>query len=138
MGTFSIWHWVIVLSIFGAPVIAIASASRDKPLPRMPYFWRAAGLLLTGGILWLYVENQSTEVAHVALAVLVLMWVVAIVVLGFLGTLWSVYRIQDIGRSKWWSLLLLVPLIALFYVIFLIFYPAPPGGQQGRQDSAMV
>ena len=37
MGTFSIWHWLIVLIWFGAPILSIALANKEKTLTRKPY-----------------------------------------------------------------------------------------------------
>lgn len=131
MGTFSIWHWIIVLSVFGAPVIAIASASREKTLSRLPYFWRVASLIAATLVLRLLVEVLVSEPPSVAGAIVGLGWIVALVIFGILGALWSVHRVQEVGASKWWSLLLLVPAVNLIHIAFLFFY----SGQKAKQSS---
>lgn len=49
----------------------------------------------------------------------------------FLWIILIIKRINDIEASKWWSLLVLVPLINLIFVIALFFIP----GKDKKSDS---
>ena len=46
MGTFSIWHWLIVLIWFGAPILSIALANKEKTLTRKPYLLQRKAMTL--------------------------------------------------------------------------------------------
>ncbi len=126
MGTFSIWHWLIVLMVFAGPVIPIALANKDKTLTRLPYFYRIAGGLVLG-ILSEWSDNLSVVLIVVIVCIALAMWV--------LEYLWSVHRAQDIGWSKWWTLLFVLPGINLIYLLVILSRPSRKVEEQQEATS---
>jgi len=138
MGTFSIWHWIIVLVFIGVPVTAIAFANGHKTLSRLPYFWRTLGVWAANLGLWFVADGLPDTASDQTMAATILVFCIVALILGVLETLWSVHRIQEIGGSKWWSLLLWVPAVNLIYIAFLIFYPGQATVEPSGEDAAMV
>ena len=118
MGTFSIWHWLIVLMVLVMPSIPIAVANKDKRLARLPYFYRILALIVVG-VMFKVLSERSDDPGAIIIVMLVGVWI-ALWVLQFV---WSVHRAQDIGWSKWWTLLFVVPGINLLYVLAILFWP---------------
>ena len=130
MGTFSIWHWLIVLIVFVGPVIPIALANKDKTLARLPYFYRILALVAVG--LLLGILSEWSDNLGVVLIVLIVCLVLAMWVLEYL---WSVHRAQDIGWSKWWTLLFVLPGINLIYLLVILFRPSRKVEEQQEATS---
>ncbi len=123
MGTFSIWHWLIVLCILAANVVPIKIASKDKTLTRLPYFFRI--LILVVVAVFLKSLGGTSDRIEIVFGILATTIVVTV-----FGTLWAVHRVQDIGWSKWWSLLLLVPPANLIYSLALLLWPGRGYGRK--------
>ena len=130
MGTFSIWHWLIVLIVFVGPVIPIALANKDKTLARLLYFYRILALVAVG--LLLGILSEWSDNLGVVLIVLIVCLVLAMWVLEYL---WSVHRAQDIGWSKWWTLLFVLPGINLIYLLVILFRPSRKVEEQQEATS---
>ena len=127
MGTFSIWHWIIVwhivLIVFLGTVIPIVSANKDKTLARLPYFYRILALFVAGLVFFvtglvLGILSEWPDILGVGLIILTVCLALVMWVLLFL---WSVYRAQDIGWSKWWTLLFTVPGANLYLLVILLW-----------------
>ena len=116
MGTFSIWHWLIVLSVLAANVAPIKLANKGKTLTRLPYFFRF--LILVVVAVFLKSLGGTSDRIEIVFGILA-----TIIVMAVFGMLWAVHRVQDIGWSKWWSLLLLVPAANLIYLLALLLWP---------------
>jgi hypothetical protein len=111
------WHGLLALTQLAVLIISIACAGPNKTLTRIPYAIRTIGffvfavaLLLAG---FIYEISLGGGVG------------IFVVVIGAsaLYVLWSVYRTQDIGWSRWWNLLLFIPITHLVWVIILIIMP---------------
>ncbi len=121
MGTFSIWHWLLALMFYVGPVIPIALAKKGKTLARLPYFYRIFALLvLVVAGLGLGILKELSGSLGVVLIVVIVFWTL---VMSILNYLWSVHRAQDIGWSKWWTLLFVVPGVNLIYFLVILFQP---------------
>jgi hypothetical protein len=117
MGSFSIWHWLIVLAIFAlVPLVPILAASPKKTLTRKPYALRTIGvyvaMFVIGFILGVVGGDAGSGISFLLN-----------LILGILIVLWSVHRVQNIGWAKWWCLLLFVPLVGLIFWLVLLFAP---------------
>lgn len=127
MGTFSIWHWLIVLMvlgvIFGSIVAAVLTRSH---LRRGQYTTRFAIYVVTSTAIAILV-NVSEEAA-VVLPMIPLGWV-----LMFLIYRWTAMRLNDVGWNRWWSLLWLIPLVGIVLGIVLCIKDGIPS-----QDEASV
>lgn len=121
MGTFSIWHWLIVLMVYVGPVIPIALASESKILARLPYFYRILAIFVP--VVVGLVLGILRELSNSLGMVLIIVIVCGTLAMSVLNYLWSVHRAQDIGWSKWWTLLFVVPGINLIYFLVILFQP---------------
>ncbi len=113
MGTFSVWHWLFTLVIVAMPLLM---ASKDKRLARLPYFYRVLALISVGFILGVLSEVTGNPGKAELFLIGVGLWVLHLV--------WAVHRTQDIGRSKWWCLLLQVPVVNLVTLLVLLLWPS--------------
>ena len=122
MGTFSIWHWLIVIAVVMlVGLVPILAASSKKTLARKAYALRtisAYGAMLLIGFLAGATEGEAAS-SLLASGVGLLMNLT----LAILALVWSVHRVQDIGWAKWWCLLLFVPLVGLIFWLVLLFKP---------------
>jgi uncharacterized membrane protein YhaH (DUF805 family) len=50
--------------------------------------------------------------------------VLAAVIIGLIGLALTIARFHDAGFSGWWSLLVFIPIVNLFVVLFLLFWPS--------------
>ncbi len=115
MGTFSIWHWLIVLFfILLVPLVPILAASSSKTLTRKPYALRTIGAYAAMfGIAFAFGAGGGGLGSGLGMVINI--------VISILIILWSVHRTQDIGWSKWWCLLMFVPLVGLIFWLVLLF-----------------
>jgi hypothetical protein len=116
MNGLSIWHWGIIIVWLGLLLIPIVSADPNKTLPRKGYVFRSIGFiaLITIGSI---ISNALPGPVDSALLL------VAALIGATLIYLWSVHRTQDIGWSRWWNLLFLMPVISLGWWIILMARP---------------
>ena len=121
MGSFSIWHLLILLGGLATPVIVVRYTS--SALARGPYCWRAAGSFV--GLIGVQVVQEGTSdlaadivvaVAHLALWLALVRWVAG--------------RLIDVGQSRWWALLCCIPLVHFIVMLVLCF---PRSRQAGLQ-----
>jgi uncharacterized membrane protein YhaH (DUF805 family) len=118
--TISIWHWLIVLTWFGAPILAIAVADREKTLSRNSYVVRTLGLFVGLVVVSVIAYLISEAIGNGISALGGLVFTI------FLA-LWSSHRSQEVGWSKWWSLLLMLPVVGLIFWVILLFKPSHEG-----------
>jgi uncharacterized membrane protein YhaH (DUF805 family) len=120
MGSFSIWHWLIVLLVLAFPAIVVATERSGKRASRS-IFALGLGVVLfyacLPDVLWLFFDVQIGNLIG-------LIWLVGIAL-----TVWFyrliVQRARDAGHSKIIAYLACVPAVNLFVYIYLLF----PGGK---------
>lgn len=70
-----------------------------------------------GAAIWEPYPDEIVEMLRVGLVLgfglLYVWWLVT----------WSVYRVQDIGNSRWCTLLLGIPIINILFTLFLFLWP---------------
>ena len=81
MGTFSVWHWLIVLLMFGVPVAAVATERSGCAIPRGRYALWLLGVVAYGVVARVVVE--SGMVAGQSAAIFVVIYLLGLLVLGF-------------------------------------------------------
>lgn len=124
MGSFSIWHWIILLVVLSSPVLPIFFANETKILARKSYAIRMIPLIIIGALM----SEVMVYVEPTLAAVLVLL---VSLVMSVLGILWSVHRNQDIGVSKWWCLLLMIPFVNIVFILVLLFTRGQSSAEAG-------
>lgn len=140
MGTFSIWHWLIVLIaliVLASPAIVIALASPVKTLRRMPYVWRILGAVVLIFALALILNGLIGEEPDPATAALGLIALPVELAVYVLVVLWSVHRIQATGLSRWWNLILCLPFVNLLWIVVLMVIPGRAATRGGAEDAVM-
>ena len=119
-GTFDIFDWVAVLTLVLITTVPIYMASKEKTLTRGPYFFRVLSLFIFGNVLkGAVLEILSALDDRVDFFAIVNG--ISILIFWSLTVLWSVHRVQDIGCSKWWNLLILP--LNLIYLLLILFWP---------------
>jgi uncharacterized membrane protein YhaH (DUF805 family) len=127
MGTFSIWHWLIVLLVILMPVIAVATERSGKKLPRRKFaLWIAAWVAV---FLLSHIPAGAIGIIAVPVAlVLLLAWCVAV----FFFYRAIVQRLRDAGHGKALGFVAIVPMLGLLVIAYLLFKPAAESpGQTG-------
>ena len=116
MGTFSIWHWIVILFIFLMPVIAIATEKTDLKTTRINFliwlFGVSLGSAVFGSIIPLIVEDQG------AARIVVLVFGLCLV---FPLYRQYVRRARDSGMGKTIAYLSVIPLVNLITTLILLF-----------------
>ncbi len=142
---------VLVLALV---VVPISAARKRKTLSRLQYTYRILTLaaVLVGSNILMMVVPPFPRVPMITLLGSVIAVVLTIYIFWWLVS-WSVYRVQDIGWSKWWTLLLGFPYINILYALVLLFWPGreavpsdmppplpgpPPSGSSADTTSAIV
>lgn len=115
-----VWELIIVLFVVFLPVVGIATAGQVKQLQRASYALRVLGLLVFSFILSFVVEEFKGTAASDGIFVAALL--ISIVV-ALLWARWSAHRLNHLGRTRWWALLLLVPFVNLITIIVLCLVP---------------
>lgn len=121
MGTFSIWHWAIVLAFFALYVVPVVAADPSKTMARKPYALRTLGFFIAIVVVNAIAGGIGNEAAIIGL--------ILGAPLAVFMVLWSVHRTRDIGWSKWWCLLFLIPFVGLIFWLVLLFKPGRKGVQ---------
>ncbi len=109
-----IWQVIVVLASLATAVFPVMIASGQKRLARFGYALRSlsAMIFITTASFFFVANNEL--VALGALVGSIGLWVLFI--------LWSVHRAQDAGLSRWWCLLISVPLAGLVMWAVLLFW----------------
>ena len=112
MAGFSFWHLTplapIVLGIIGA-----ALNRSDKELARWPFFLRLLSMFIIGTAMSFMIDEENDTALAVALIYIAAIWI--------LVPYWAVSRLRDMGNSrKYWAVLTAVPLIGVFYTLYLL------------------
>lgn len=110
MGSFSIWHWLVILLIIGVPLALLATLSTDSRMARGEFVKRI--LILIGAAIASGFLAGAIETAG-AIVMLIIM------IAGLWSYRWAGARLQDMGHNKWMTLLFLIPLVNLVVLIWL-------------------
>jgi uncharacterized membrane protein YhaH (DUF805 family) len=123
MGTFSIWHWVIVLIVLGIfvgiPYIAIANTPPERRANR-----KEVGVAALGLIAYVFLTNlvSAARPAEEAPGVML-----AVFIGGLVLNLWIARvlaaRCQDIGCNRYWAMLIAVPFVNLIFIATVAVIP---------------
>ncbi len=145
MGAMSIIHWILLLVIFGIPLLLIFIFSRRRPNSggvaaqgvNRPMSWKRLFFGLEGRIRrrewWLSHLAQWIGVTVAALTVVALVsdgtegkdlptWAIIFIVVAYLVLIWTTIcinakRWHDRDKSGWWQLIGLIPLIGIWALI---------------------
>lgn len=102
-------------------------------LNRKSYIYRSIFLSLV-----LFVVQGVLTFASNTIGALELLFAVLLLVLGIFGVVASIMmlarRLHDLDLSGWWMLLLCVPLINLFFAIYIYFFKGTEGPNQYGED----
>lgn len=119
MGTFSIWHWLVVLAVIifsiGLPILAILNENTDQRLGRLHFLG------------WLVIPTAINVVASMIArgtqAELLITAATGIIWLAIIYPLFQRYvrRARDAGMGKgiaYWSIVPLVNIVTTFILLF--------------------
>lgn len=123
MGSFSIWHWAIVLLMLAFPAIIVATERSGKRANRGKF---AVGLLIVLGLaclpdlLWLFfnVRLEGLQGLLFLAGIALTVWFYRLIV----------QRARDAGHSKAVAYLACVPVVNLLICIYLLFPGARADG----------
>lgn len=104
MGSFSIWHWIIVAVVLAVPLALIASVESEARLTRRPFAVRLLGLMGVTIVLGMLVTILPQEIG-----VVFGLLMIPVLLISIWSIRWSAARFQDMGLSKWLALLYWVP-----------------------------
>ena len=96
----------------------------DGRVNRLRYFLRGLGLGLVGMVLYFVMYLAVSEVAAGILYGLVMLAQIPL----------CIRRSHDMGKSGWWNLLLLVPLVNAIWSLFLLFKKGTEGDNAYGSD----
>jgi hypothetical protein len=119
MGTFSIWHWIIVLGIFGIPALAVWLEKSDVSLKRHQFLLRLIGVVVAAAIVG-YVTGYLVSPADYAQAqglLSILTWVLW----DIFFYRWLVQRARDAGMGKAIAYWAIVPVVNVVVLLILLF-----------------
>ena len=100
MGTFSVWHWLIVLIVLLSPAIGVLNAGKVGELERGAYALRIVVLFLLGMVLTVLFPGLFQEGTREAFFAGLVGFVYNLVAL-FLYSRWSVHRLRNMGWYTW-------------------------------------
>ncbi len=117
------WHWSLELLFYFAPtLIGILGTARQSILVRNDFAMRVIlSVFVSLLVLYFSVYRVARELS--LLDDLNLMLFAAGILLSFLYGRWCTLRLNHIGWSRWFALLLLVPIVNILGVIALFFIP---------------
>ena len=123
MGSFSIFHWVIVLLLFIVPIVLIILASADKTMSRGGFAIRVIVMFAIATVVGLVPYGDDLLIENLVITIMGL-------VFALITTVWSVHRLNEIGWSRWWALLTWVPFVNFVMLAVLSFKGAKPNETQ--------
>jgi uncharacterized membrane protein YhaH (DUF805 family) len=102
-------------------------------LNRKSYIYRSIFLSLVLGIIQLILELATAAIE--ALELLFAVMILVLCIFGFVASIMMLARrLHDLDKSGWWMLLLCVPLINLFFAIYIYFFKGTEGPNQYGED----
>lgn len=118
MGTFSIWHWLIVslvfLPIIIAAVVVHKTSFGPERIGRRDYVVRVVGIGLLAGVIGA-IDSEMTRLIS---------FILSLVAIGLIPY-WTIHRLYDMGwQNKYAALLVTIPLLGLFFFIYVACIPS--------------
>jgi hypothetical protein len=116
MGSFSIWHWLIVILIIASPAIVVATERSDKRSSRGKF---AIALVIMFAVLslrdifYLFLDIDPSSVSGIftLASIITAIWFYRVIV----------QRVRDAGFSKKIAYLSCIPIINLAFFLYLLF-----------------
>ena len=118
MGTFSVWHWLIVLLVFGVPVAAVATEKSGRAIPRGRYALWFLGVVAYGTVA--RVVAESGVLGDQGGAIFALVYLLGLLVLLFFYNRAVVRRLRDVGHGKGLAYAGAVPMLNLLLAVYLL------------------
>ncbi len=115
MGTFSIWHWIIVLVVIVAWVLG-AWTAWSRHLTYKQYLI-AYGTVFVAGLITEFISSTPSEGAWRAILI-----PVALLLISFTGVHITVRRLHTIGWKRWMGV---VPVLNSVVSLVMLFNPKP-------------
>ncbi|MCD6073189.1 MAG: hypothetical protein K0Q70_72 [Rhodospirillales bacterium] len=112
MAGFSFWHLTPLAPIV-LGMIGVALNRGDKELARWPFFLRILSMFIVGTAMALMIDEENDTALGVALIYIAAIWI--------LIPYWAASRLRDMGNyRKYWAVLTAVPVIGVFYTLYLL------------------
>ena len=110
---FGLLDWLLAAVLYFAVfLLPLFMAGKDR-MPRTPYILRSG--------VGVFVIAAAVGLAYVASVDALLVGLAVGGVVGFFWLFWSIYRLQDLGWSRNWMLLLLIPVASeILWLLLLI------------------
>jgi len=121
MGTFSIWHWLIVISIFGIPAIAVKTERSGKAISRTKFLSWVLGWIAY--IVIMRVVGGIGIVSETAAPLFIGLQFLGMLVYFTLYYRLMVKRLRNAGQGKTLAYLAIVPIANILIPIYLLFAP---------------
>ena len=125
MGTISIWHWLIVLLVFGVPVAAVATERSGRTIPRGSYALWLLGLVAYGPVM--RAVAWSGGLAGSEMGTFALIFLLGLLVLLFFYNRAVVRRLRDAGHEKRLAYAGVVPFLNVLLAVYLLVKPGATG-----------
>ncbi len=134
MGSLSLWHWAVVLGPILVAWLAERFNTRNGTLSRMNFSCWVVGVGVVYAVVYFGITGSITDPNSPAFyALLTLQVLVAPGLIAY----WAVDRLRDMGETKKQKAILVgVPFVGLFYVLYLMFAKGSSPGTKAAQGSA--
>lgn len=119
--TNGIWQLAMLAAALSVTLLPVVLASAAKKKDRRAYAFRTVPLMALLVAVNMFVSRLSGIGALSAVAA-------ALVVAAVFHVIWSVHRTNDAGLSRWWNVLITVPVVNLFWWVYLLGRSSAPGG----------
>lgn len=115
MGTFSIWHWVMVILLFVWPAIFVATERTHKTMTRLEFICWVLGFLLFGLAIYGLQVAIGPGASSINIFLLIVNFGIAIALYRFI-----VRRCRDAGHGKTLAYVAVIPLVNLVVILYLM------------------
>ncbi|MEH6526643.1 MAG: hypothetical protein V7723_11275 [Sneathiella sp.] len=122
----------VIIVPFAIAILTIIFSNRDFTISRLMFF--GAQIILTvlfiiySSIVGFEMEtlypNMETMNLETISPYIALLITIGFIFFTYTGTASCVFRAQDMGFSKWLTLVLCIPIVGTLYFLLLLFYPS--------------
>jgi uncharacterized membrane protein YhaH (DUF805 family) len=117
MASFSLWHWIILLAIFGVPLVAVSLERSDSRISRKEFLlWVIA--IVAGSAALNFVLRELFGTAGTVV------WFIAFLAAAYFYQQALVRRARDAGHGKTLAYLAVIPVLNLAIMIYLLIKPS--------------
>jgi len=120
VGSFSIWHWIILLAIFGVPLVAVALERSNKRISRKEFLLWAIGIVASSAALNFVLRELFGMAGTVV-------WFIAFLAASYFYQQALVRRARDAGHGKTLAYLAVIPVLNIAIMIYLLIKPSQGG-----------